>query len=695
MQGLFKRKGSDIWQGRFRIPSDLWRERKLLAELGVKDIPKAQEHGRSTGMEDRDAAGETYRALLVAWDARMAGWRQVLEGGPANFDIMEAVKVAAIGAARRWEAFKDNPLDAPVAPREGFPRPPLTVTDETRKAIEKMQPEEREAARAAGAANVARLLEGSRLERLQALQAVRDGRDYPWCFPEFRAVGLAMMEMTQGDAITEDLRAAGISAADGWSRFLVGLEGLGARGRLRESLEARADGDLGEPRWVEDARRQEVGIAPPRGSDKRDARFTFKAIVDAETARRALGKDAKPFPDSTVRKYSKRGEEFTAWRKAQGLGKAAASDARTVTREEAERWRASMLDKGDIGNRTINDKLACLSTIIKWGRRLYREDFHPAGNPLAGLEKLDFTVLDSDARTYRLGVSPEGGGERDGVPGDVTKPPLATAPRLVAEGLKGLVEVLEEGPVAEALGDAEEGRPHACLRVLPIRVEAHGFHEVGHHRERHGDRIEAAKRQVSSGAVLPRYDEGVGLPSGSPEFGLELRVLRAAPGNLAVEGQRCGEAHEGGPKRHLPYGVGLRLSPLCASDSLPKVGLEKVEAGGHLPAVAHDVDGRLHEGQNEGEDGMPVAGLLDGRPCRARKKFALEGGGLRLLERLLVAGLPGGGVNRLLHLSRDIPPEVLPGEAPCVGLGGGLSLHIGPIAEGLEELIGCAECPRG
>ena len=56
MQGLFKRKQSDIWQGRFRIPEQLWRERARLPELGVIEIGKNQEFAKSTGCGDRDDA---------------------------------------------------------------------------------------------------------------------------------------------------------------------------------------------------------------------------------------------------------------------------------------------------------------------------------------------------------------------------------------------------------------------------------------------------------------------------------------------------------------------------------------------------------------------------------------------------------------------------------------------------------------
>lgn len=89
MRGLFKRKGSDIWQGRFRIPENLWRERKRLVALGVKDAPKTQEHARSTGKLDLGEACEAFQAMRGAWDAKMAArgvgcWRRGLRGSPRS-----------------------------------------------------------------------------------------------------------------------------------------------------------------------------------------------------------------------------------------------------------------------------------------------------------------------------------------------------------------------------------------------------------------------------------------------------------------------------------------------------------------------------------------------------------------------------------------------------------------------------------
>jgi len=81
MRGLFKRKGSDVWQGRFRIPENLWRERKRLLALGVNDLPKKQEHARSAGKLDHGEAREAFRFMLGTWETKMSAWERLLEGG--------------------------------------------------------------------------------------------------------------------------------------------------------------------------------------------------------------------------------------------------------------------------------------------------------------------------------------------------------------------------------------------------------------------------------------------------------------------------------------------------------------------------------------------------------------------------------------------------------------------------------------
>jgi len=404
MKGLFRRKGLDVWQGRFRIPEDIWRQRDRLAELGARGLGKNQEFAKSTKCRDREDAAVEYLRMLTDWHERLADWRSLLANGPRTLNEMEALQVAALGAARRWNQYKASPLDAPVRSGVVVSRPPHVLSEDTKRHLASMTPEEREASRLEGERNVKRLQEGSRLEQLKELRNVRDGVGYPWRFPEFRSIGIAMAESLRGKETDEDLKAAGIEAVDQWSRFLVNLEGISADQQLRESLEQRALGDLSEPPWVENAAKVQVEKTKSPQAQT-DERFTFAAIMKTETERRASGRDAKPFPANTVKKYSKRGEEFAAWRRSQGLKKASAEDASTVTRQEVERWRASMLTlEGEtLSNRTINDKVSCIVTIIKWGRRHYRDEgFHPEGNPLEGIEKLGFVETPSHLRTYRL-----------------------------------------------------------------------------------------------------------------------------------------------------------------------------------------------------------------------------------------------------------------------------------------------------
>ena len=60
MSGLYKRKGSAKWQGRFRVPDQLWESRDKLIAMGIK-VQGTQESNRSTGEE---AERWTCRALV-------------------------------------------------------------------------------------------------------------------------------------------------------------------------------------------------------------------------------------------------------------------------------------------------------------------------------------------------------------------------------------------------------------------------------------------------------------------------------------------------------------------------------------------------------------------------------------------------------------------------------------------------------
>ena len=101
MRGLSKRKGSDNWQGRFRIPESLWRCRVDLAALDVRDLGKSQEFTKSLGTGDRQEATSRYRLALDAWDRKMEAWQTLLDEGPTTLTHQQSVALAG-AIYRRW-----------------------------------------------------------------------------------------------------------------------------------------------------------------------------------------------------------------------------------------------------------------------------------------------------------------------------------------------------------------------------------------------------------------------------------------------------------------------------------------------------------------------------------------------------------------------------------------------------------------
>ena len=116
MRGLHRRKGSEVWQGRYRIPSPLWRERHKLVELGVSDMPKAQEHSRSTGKRDRAEAERVYALGLINWNDKLAAWEALLRDGPQALTFKQRVALAADHAKAFLAAHEEEPFDAPSLP---------------------------------------------------------------------------------------------------------------------------------------------------------------------------------------------------------------------------------------------------------------------------------------------------------------------------------------------------------------------------------------------------------------------------------------------------------------------------------------------------------------------------------------------------------------------------------------------------
>jgi len=124
------------------------------------------------------------------------------------------------------------------------------------------------------------------------------------------------------------------------------------------------------------------------------APVTFDNIIDDEVKRRARGKDAKPLPDRTAKKYRDHCAAFAKWRKSK--------NALTVTAAEGKGWIESLQDAGELGNRTVKAMLQNVRTVMNWGKQNDPANFFPTGNPLKDIKAPDYTVLPSYLRAFTM-----------------------------------------------------------------------------------------------------------------------------------------------------------------------------------------------------------------------------------------------------------------------------------------------------
>lgn len=121
---------------------------------------------------------------------------------------------------------------------------------------------------------------------------------------------------------------------------------------------------------------------------------TFDKIIDEEVKRRARGKNAKPLPDRTVKKYRDAAAVFARFR-----GSEVASTVKAI---EGKNWLEAIQDAQDISNRTIKGKFQNVRTILNWGRQNDPENFMPFGNTMNGIKTPDYATTPSYLRAFTL-----------------------------------------------------------------------------------------------------------------------------------------------------------------------------------------------------------------------------------------------------------------------------------------------------
>lgn len=167
-----------------------------------------------------------------------------------------------------------------------------------------------------------------------------------------------------------------------------------AAGDLALLLERRGRGDFGPDLVGQRFPKYEVAAIPV--IEETEGATTFDQIIEAEAKHRAPGREAKPLPKDTERKFKTIVAEFARFRGAGG------EYATSVTFADLDGWRQAMLEEAKLKNRTIANKLVTVKTILGWGKvrmkGLARERIKAAAMAVEDVDIPDF-VRKSSAET--------------------------------------------------------------------------------------------------------------------------------------------------------------------------------------------------------------------------------------------------------------------------------------------------------
>jgi len=132
--------------------------------------------------------------------------------------------------------------------------------------------------------------------------------------------------------------------------------------------------------------------APANPSAAQNASLSFTDIIDQREKEQAAGKDAKPLPAVTLRKFRLQVGRFVAFRRS--------GEVTTVTPDQIEAWKQSMLSAAKLGNRSIGQHVQNLGTVIEWARTKSLGKLFPAGNPASIIERPQYRETPSERHAF-------------------------------------------------------------------------------------------------------------------------------------------------------------------------------------------------------------------------------------------------------------------------------------------------------
>lgn len=368
MKGPWKHPNG-VWYYRGEHPKDIWDAREALSTMGVR-MAGGKEIRRSLGTPDRKAALTKFAEVTAELDSRWETLRAALRDGPTRLSERNIIAIAGERSRNFLAENDDNPTVGAAAPARAQPSPSpelrgrldqLSITDEGKLRAE-----------LEAALRLGRSLEGDALaQKLDqwskdpVLSIISNSLLQPVAETLVREHGADIQKTLDAYQVvpTSDSRAALLTTA---ARF---------QAQARSSLQQMAAGDYRTPDWVAGLPEYRATI-PSRN---------FESIIDAEAKRRAQGKDAKPLPEKTVESFKKTCSSFA---RSRGKG---GNNALTVTAVDLDRWKSALIERGELSNRTIANRVGTIKTVIRSGRALFRGEFSRIASELDEVRLPDFT----------------------------------------------------------------------------------------------------------------------------------------------------------------------------------------------------------------------------------------------------------------------------------------------------------------
>lgn len=395
MKNLLKRKGSEVWQARFRVPTSLWKQRERLVQMGINGVPKAQEHTVSTKEYDHAKAKKVFTRLQVTWNDKMDAWAKALEDGPQRLTHKQLVALANEYRLKVVKVNEDEPFNYDSS------GPDLSTISHQDELPDEL---------------IARI--GPDLsERLKQYLSAKDeeqrtklGRDLVSDYPELlMGMGKTLSTLLkQGyKQSSSDLEAKHNLILDDATRDKLRLELAFKQGEASRHIKKLQQGDYSKLDEVESFAPYQPSQETTQFRAKRSSSFlTFEDVLAKQKQLSDQRLDKQYKSEATFRKYRGVASEFSEWRNSANI--------HSVTYTEAEQWRDELLEKVSKGNgkrTTVRHKVSTLSSLLNWSISQNKADrrkdpsipkLFPEGNPLKDIDLPSREHLERGGRAFTL-----------------------------------------------------------------------------------------------------------------------------------------------------------------------------------------------------------------------------------------------------------------------------------------------------